>query len=301
MEKENSGAIDINRLKKRLEINEVRGALYSLFHYTNTQSLAKIVSGNSIRLSRMDQMNDGTERFPNADKTYAFCLSAVPTENVAMWISYGIPRKDAIRIRFSGKIIKSLCETKNITVYPVVGDVVDLDNPILGVASLHYVGYVSRTGNRVHVKDRIYEVSVDEKISSKENWLMERCGSFIKRLGWRHEQEIRIVVKLPRKIDAKKVQLDFSKVVKSMLTYKPRKRKDSNGMPSVIIGPWGNRERFIEEFKKNVRAKNDDINYFLSNAYEENGIIRESEFHEKIKLGHCGRCKKTSCDCVYHE
>ena len=284
----------LSYLKSILGIDDVKGALYSLFHYTSAESFGKIVSGNAIWLSRIDQMNDLTENFSDADKTYAFCLTAVPTENVAMWIGYGVPRKDAIRVRFSGKELESICGQA--TVYPVEDNVVNMRKPISCTASLQYVGYMPRSGKRVHVRNVIY------KIPDDESDLMDKCGSFIKTLGWKYEQEIRLVIRLTEKISAKKVQLDFGNVIKSLLTYKPKKRKDSHGMPSVIVGPWGNREDFIKEIKEKFSADNEDVSYFLSHSLDNEGLVRESEYKGKIRLGQCDKCDKTtSCNCCYHE
>ena len=297
MEKKKAGVRklrSLSYLKSILGIDEVKGALYSLFHYTNAESFGKIVSGNAIWLSRIDQMNDLTESFSDADKTYAFCLTAVPTENVAMWIGYGVPRKDAIRVRFSGKELESICGQA--TVYPVEDNVVNMRKPISCTASLQYVGYMSRSGKRVHVRNVIY------KIPDDESDLMDKCGSFIKTLGWKYEQEIRLVIRLTEKISAKKVQLDFRNVIKSLLTYNPKKRKDSHGMPSVIVGPWGNREDFIKEIKEKLSADNEDVSYFLNYSLDNEGLVRESEYKNKIRLGRCDRCDKIkSCKCCYHE
>ena len=284
----------ISSLKSILSIDKIQGALYSLFHYTNTEAFTKIVSGNAIWLSRIDQMNDLTESFSDADKTYAFCLTAVPTENVAMWIGYGLPRKDAIRVRFSGKELESICGQA--TVYPVEDNVVNMRKPISCAASLQYVGYMSRSGKRVYVRNVIY------KIPDDESDLMDKCGSFIKTLGWKYEQEIRLVIRLTEKISAKKVQLDFGDVIKSLLTYNPKKRKDSKGMPSVIVGPWGSREDFIKEITGKLSVDNGDVAYFLNHSNDNKGLVRESEYKGKIRLGQCDKCDKTkSCKCCYHE
>ena len=168
-----------NELRRALSIFEVKGALYSLFHYTNTKALAKIVAGKGIRLSRMDQMNDGTEQFSGADRTYAFCLSAVPTESAGMWIAYGVPRRDAIRVRFSGKLLHDLCNANDgrIEVFPVTGDNAQKKS-VRGKISLQYVGYVSRSGDRVHVRNMIYQFSSPKQRSRTA--VMDDYGSFIK-------------------------------------------------------------------------------------------------------------------------
>jgi hypothetical protein len=297
MEKKKAGVRklrSLSYLKSILGIDEVKGALYSLFHYTNAESFGKIVSGNAIWLSRIDQMNDLTEVFPDADKTYAFCLTAVSPETVAMWIGYGLPRKKAIRVRFSGKELKSICG--QVTVYPVEDNAINKRKPIQGTASLQYVGYMSRLGKRVYVRDSIY------KIPDKEFNLMEKFGSFIKRLGWKYEQEIRLVVKLTERISANKVQLDCANVIKALLTYNPKKRKDSKGMPSVIVGPWGSREDFIKEITGKLSVDNGNVSYFLNHSNDNEGLVRESEYKGKIRLGQCDKCEKTtSCDCCYHE
>ena len=53
----------LGSLRSILSVGEVKGALYSLFHYTSANAFTNIVSGNAIWLSRIDQMNDLTESF----------------------------------------------------------------------------------------------------------------------------------------------------------------------------------------------------------------------------------------------
>ena len=66
--------ITVGELIDKLNVPKVKGALYSLFHHTKTESFANMVNGGSVWMSRIDQMNDGTEVFKDADRTYAFTL-----------------------------------------------------------------------------------------------------------------------------------------------------------------------------------------------------------------------------------
>lgn len=298
--------IGIEELTSKLKVSEVKGALYSLFHHTRTESFANMVKGRSIWMSRIDQMNDGTEVFNDADRTYAFCLTAKPTENVGMWIAYGLPRRDAIRVRFSGKAIFDFIKASNgrVSVNPVVEGNKVLSQAESGTASLQYVGYVSRDGRRVHVRDKIYQIVSGQEMSRED--IMNKCGSYIKRLGWAYEHEIRLVVRLDERIAAPRVQLAMPDVFEKLLTYKPRKKGNSCGMPSVIVGPWSEREKFKRGFlikaKKLVRAGREDVRYFLSHADDERGLVRESEYKDEIRLGHCEECKKLrSYKCDYRE
>lgn len=298
--------IRVEDLISKLNVIEVKGALYSLFHHTRTESLANMVNGGSVWMSRIDQMNDGTEVFKDADRTYAFCLSAKPTENVGMWIAYGLPRRDAIRVRFSGKAIFDFINSSKgrVSVNPIDKDKRVLSQKILGTASLQYVGYVSRDGHRVHGRDGIYNIVSEHEMSRED--LMNRCGSYIKRLGWAYEHEIRLVVRLDKKIDASRIQLKMPDVFEKLLTYKPRKKGDSYGMPSVIVGPWGDSESFKKEFlsksKKLGCAEREAVRYFLSHTDDDGGLVRESEYKGEIRLGHCEECKRLhSCKCDYCE
>ena len=135
---------------------------------------------------------------------------------------------------------------------------------------------------------------------------MNQCGSYIKRLGWAYEHEIRLVVRLDKKIDASKVQLKMQDVFEKLLTYKPRKKGDSYGMPSVIVGPWGDIESFKKKFlsksKKLGCAERETVRYFLSHTNGDGGLVRESEYKSEIRLGHCYECKRLrSCKCDYCE
>ena len=299
----------VNALVSELEISEVKGALYNLFHHTGIDAFVKMATGGSVWLSRIDQMNDGTEVFKDADRTYAFCLSAKPTENVGMWIAYGLPRREAIRVRFSGKALMDVIKLSNghVSVYPVNGGKVQL-KPVSGTASLHYVGYASRTGERVHVRNVIYKLPADNIVSQAD--IMDNCGSYIKRLGWEYEHEIRFVVTLDKPIDAEKVQIDLRNAIEGLLTYKPKTNKNgSTGMPSVIVGPWCSRESFVKVFQEKLKGVScewqDKIEYFLSRATDDDkGLIRESAYKNKINLGRCDRCTKETrrtCECAYCE
>ena len=296
-----------NQLLSALVIPKAKGALYSLFHYTSVESFTHIIEGNGIRLSRMDQMNDGTEKFEGADRTYAFCMSAVPTESAGMWIAYGLPRKDAVRVRFSGKAFCDLCDTNKgggrISVVPVK-DGCPCQKAVCGTASLQYVGYVSRSGERVHVRNVIYRFPVGQEMKRAE--VMNRFGSFIKILGWEYEHEVRLVVKLDEAIDAEMIQVAVPEIIKKMLTYSPKRRSGTSGMPSVIVGPWGNRREFMQCFTSSMESlkceDRNDIRYFIAHSTDDNGIVRESEFKGKIHLGRCKACKRKSvCDCAYCE
>ena len=291
-------------LRNELVITEIKGALSSLFHYTNIESFANIVASKCIWLSRIDRMNDGTEVFKEASRTYAFCMTAVPTESVGMWIAYGVPRRDAIRVRFSGKAIHEIFTAHHgrVEVHPVKSGLADTARTIQGEISLQYVGYVSRNGDRVHVRNKIFKFAEDLKSSREE--VMNSYGSFIKWLGWAYEHEIRLVVQLDKEIDADKIQLDISGVVEKALTYKSKKRNATQGMPSVVVGPWSNCEDFIRKFSSKIedRADREDVGYFLEHAADDAPLVRESEFAGKIHLGRCTNCnKKDACDCGYCE
>ena len=289
----------------KLRITKIQGALYSLFHYTNVKAFASMVKGKSIWLSRIDQMNDGTEVFPDANRTYAFCMTAVPTENAGMWIAYGLPRKDAIRVRFSGKAIHDICTANKgkVEVVPVK-DGHPTAEKVAGTASLQYVGYVSRAGKRVHVRNCIYQFKDTTDLSSAS--VMSECGSFIKLLGWQYEHEVRLVIRLEKAIDAEKVQLDMSQVIENALTYNSKKRACSSCMPSVIIGPWGNYGDIIRRFSSEVMelkcGERTDVEYFMAHTKGANGLVREGEFKDKIHLNRCEKCQeKSSCHCAYCE
>lgn len=293
-----------SELKKTLQICNAQGALYSLFHHTNVTSFANMVKGGSIRLSRIDTMNDGTEVFKDAKRTYAFCLSATPTENAGMWIAYGLPRREAIRVRFPGKALHDICKANKGRVHiKPIKDSQPQDKTVSGTISLQYVGYVSHSGIRVHVRKTIYRFP--EKMAMPRAAVMNRYGSFIKLLGWEYEHEIRLVIRLDEEINAEKIQLDMPDVFTKILKYKPKKRGDSTGMPSVIVGPWGDPTTFEKKFRDVLEGQNyerrDDVSYFLEQAGDEDGLIRESEFKGKIRLNWCATCdKKCSGECVYY-
>ena len=61
-------------------------------------------------------------------------------------------------------------------------------------------------------------------------------------------------------------------------------------------------QNFIKEITGKLSVDNGDVAYFLNHSNDNKGLVRESEYKGKIRLGQCDKCDKTkSCKCCCHE
>lgn len=287
-------------LLESVTIHVLRGAQYNMFHHTTVQGLLGMLKNGRFRLSRVDKMNDGTENFPNADRTYVLSLSTAPTENVAMWVVYGRARKGAIRLRFPGKELLDLANRKEISVFPSSKKGKSSGVPVESIR-LAYVYYLPESGNCVHAwNGEIFEMADGEKEREKNMAKLAGCS---KRLGWRYEMECRLIVTLKEKIDDDKIEIDFTDVLRAMLRYG---KNGDRRYPSIVTGPWMERCALIERLREWVRDESvrspllGDVKSLLDRAKAmplESNPVRESGFKNNLRMDPCGGCRKANKNC----
>lgn len=274
-----------------------------MFHHTRIEGLLGMLKYGRLRLSRADAMNDGTEKFPGADRTFVFSLSAAPTESPAMWTVYGRTRNEAIRLRFSRSKILALFKGGKLNAYPVVGGHVQEDHCVAAEAKLSYVCYLSgNKENLVHFSNGEICIMSDGMGNFQKN--IKLLPGVSKYLGWRDEREARLIVTLPEGVKADKIEIEATDVLAEMLEY--GKEGDKNH-PPVVTGPWMERESLIGRLRVCVNDEEchgdlvEAVRDFIRRAAgvsDEFNPIMESLFKGNLRIGPCDCCAKcdTHCD-----
>lgn len=271
----------LRSLKKR-GVSHTRG----YYHYTRLSDFIKIIKSRRFCLSRVDKMNDAGEVASLRDRTYVLSLSIGDEENVGMWSTYGVPRNDAIRIRFPYNAFDSFVDRKN------CGQSVrffDEDGMLLTVPSykvrLQDVCYVNDGATRFVFGNK-------EKIVKKDECPLEGLdrktilSSFWKKFGWRYEHETRLVVEFHEPLVDKpdKIGIDFSEPLISLFSWP--------GMTSSITaGPWMSKFN-VTEALKSCRSDDELINKKIHVAVSRETFVKESMYKDQLYF----RCDKGNCD-----
>jgi len=272
-----------NCLYKKLCLNSQRHKY--LYHYTDIDSLNKIIQSKSLRLTKLSQVNDSYEnrRIMNLhkDKIYVACFTHRQNESVFMWKEYANKNKGVI-LKFHnlnnyyteiyGEGNHHLKKIQNIdwahTNYDAVSDWGYLDITIADIE------YTRDFNNYKYPDNQLTEFFNNTIIFGRSNTDFEsNLGQgLVKGIEWDSEEETRIRVTLRPKgnenvlngstFDQPRPQFDYIylKLSEDML-------KDLR----VIINPWA-----TDEFKYKVGR------IIAKGNLEYNQII-ESSLKEKIK------------------
>lgn len=281
----------MQRLKKR-GMSHTRG----YYHYTRLNDLIQLIQHPRLTLSRVDTMNDGTEKSGKSDRTYVLSFSIGDEESVAMWSTYGIPRKEAIRIRFPYNAFETLLAKKNSERFGLRIFVkgVETQHPacrvrLQDVCYVNNAATVFKFGNHeVTIKD------TDCPLDSKNR--REMLSSYWKKSGWSYERETRLVVEFNEPLEGspKKIDIDFTVPFQSMFLWKGK-------TASIAAGPWlgsehvRNRLSCVKgdsELCRMVRAAVIETRFVVDSQYR-------GHLHLQRKRMNCASCKKEICD--YYE
>ena len=247
------------------------------YHYTRLDDFVSIIKHRRFSLSRVDTMNDGTETAPLSDRTYVLSLSIGDDENISMWSTYGVPRKQAIRIRFPYNAFDTLLtfqSAQNPALKIYVNDELQ-ENPKCKVR-LQDVCYVNRKATLFKFGKHQYEVKESDCMLDADK-RRAMLSSFWKLTGWQHENETRLVVefKEPLRGTPAKIGLEFTDPLKSLIQW--------NGKtPSIMAGPWLDCTRVHKELAKIQTAP--DLAQPLRKALEKTGWIEDSQYRGQIHL-----------------
>ena len=221
---------------------------HGYFHYTTWGNLKKMLTsvdvGNKEKrrlflMSASSSMNDTQEIKPGV---YLASFSFGEEEDVAMWTNYGVPKHEAVRIKFPMRamtrwIKENPCD--RIVVYVQEGEdqpfhALDVKPAEIYFADVAYHGWNDLSPDSI--RDAV-------RYNGEVFWFKEpkwrKCigktndSLLFKKRGWAHEREVRLVVRFD---DAGKMQnytkiaIPFDSVYDAML--------DAQDKKSVMYGPW---------------------------------------------------------------
>ena len=226
-------------------------------------------------------------------------------ENVAMWTNYGLPRKDAVRLRFSkkavmdwlekcGKSLANLCFVKEGNAGEKYKELVPAEIRIGDVLYVAHHGNGRVAEQKMTIYDAPNGQTWEDFLNDDKN---AHIAPLVKSRGWAYERETRLVVKFSdsNMITQKDVYLDFTSVIDDMLN-----RTCNAG--NILYGPWFNERRFL------AKLKTDWPNLDKSPAKAQR---RLSVYNQELKMSRrldCFRSKcpkhrkcPESCECPYKE
>ena len=198
-------------------------------HYTNIDSLMKILKNKSLLLLKVDTMNDKQELkkiwLPDVTWQSAFSISFTygTRVNMALWGLYAIPGECGVRISIDQKeLINIIDNNEGLKKLGGDGDILDVQDGF--TIDLYEILYASnhnpqkKYGYKYMVRDKVF--FSDRYIGNSDNEnedARDLVGTF-KNEAWCYEQEVRIRVKFDNKSAFEKLFLDISSIDLSKIT-----------------------------------------------------------------------------------
>lgn len=248
--KDASNLVSIDEFCWLLQLN---GGLHNhgYFHYTTWGRLQKMLTevdvGENTKkrlflMSASSSLNDTKEK---RDGFYVASFSFGSEEEVSMWTNYGVPKREAIRIKFPMKAMTRWYRENTIdriTIYvPVKGEDCQFRALDVRPTKIYFADVAYYAGNEpLHGTSRDAVHYNGKKYSFKEEKWREHIqrtndALLFKKRGWAYEREVRLVVQFD---DAAKMQnytqiaIPFDSIYDAMLDA-----QNNNGS-SVMLGPW---------------------------------------------------------------
>lgn len=270
------------------------------FHYTTIDRLRRMIEGKCLDgeniprklfyLSAVESLNDVSEVGAKPPRrVFVGSFSFGSEEEVSMWTNYGVPKANAIRVRFSKKAINEwlLHNTKrDIALYGVKEDPTHSVSRLRDVAAV-FVGFVDMA---YFGRNRMAETSSDgvlyrgKSFRLKESKWREKISTstdlrsaMFKKHGWAYEHEVRLLIELKDPLPAQFVKLavDFTGPLDAICR---------DPVKCMTLGPW-------------YKEGNESFSWFGSNLAN----APKSVFHDELRMRSvCDSCdKKAECNCAF--
>ena len=198
---------------------------YNYYHYTNWDSLNKIVKNRTFLLTRGNSMhiNDQHEAIMKGskaawDRTYIGSFSYGREENMAMWGLYGLPWEDAVRIRIpKEQMVRWISNINRVGLWDgksIVGWNYDI------AATLNDIVYVSgesggQSLNLTHADDHFSTAKTPGLSAIDRN---PKMTGYIKSYAWEYEKEVRIRIQTGEALGTEKIAIEIPPEVIDALT-----------------------------------------------------------------------------------
>ena len=249
---EGKDASNLVSIKEFCWLLRLNGGLHNhgYFHYTTwgrlEQMLTEVDVGENKKrrlflMSASSSLNDTREK---RDGFYVASFSFGGEEEVSMWTNYGIPKREAIRIKFPMRAMTRWIKentSDRITVY--VRE--DRNSKFHALdekpAEIYLADVAYYAGNEpLHGTSRDSVRYNGKKCSFKEEKWREQIQKtnnslLFKKRGWAYEREVRLIVQFKETAKMrryKKIALPFDSVYEAVL------HEQNNNGSSVMSGPW---------------------------------------------------------------
>lgn len=257
---------DITTKENLLSFLKEQGKKHAAFlHYTDLDTLNKMLEKGKIHLSRADTLNDFLEGGQCADNEMVFIgsFSYGLTENIAMWSMYAFPYNRAVRLRITKNTMLDFVDSFNVSphIYKTNGEEISYaKKPKLTIAnvvyenSCSYFHPASKVGKTLLKSNLVSEKNGNAFQNSVLNW----C---IKKAIWKSENEVRLILKLGESLSdpsIKKIAIDFSKALhKISVTCGPcvDAKEERNALKKFGKFPVVKSEYYNGTFFKSCNAK----------------------------------------------
>lgn len=249
------------------------------FQYIASSNLIKQFETGTIWFTTASAMNDGdeVERVNLRKRKFFFCMTYGIAENVAMWANYGIPRQQALRVRYDGKAFRRfICAFQTLKV-------VRKDGKPLGVVlrrgvdydvAFHDMMYKRKGKSTFRYRDGVYRMSTIDIEGFDDGH-----ADIWKKWGWSYEYETRVVVTVKHNcclpLDTYALVAGFSDVQKMSARVRFVEKNEKVVQPAFItLGPWSG------------KAERCDVMRGLKNIKGIDAIpdVMDSEFSGEIKF-----------------
>ncbi len=280
---------------------------HGYFHYTTWGRLQKMLTGVDVGekkkkrlflMSASSALNDTEEK---RDGFYVASFSFGEEEEVAMWTNYGVPKHEAVRIKFPMKAMTRWINKArdSITIYVQEKEdqpfhALDVKPVRIYFADIAYHGWNDLSPDTI--QDAVRYMGEKFCFFKEKKWrnevLKTNDSLLFKKRGWAYEREVRLIVQFDEiaKIRRyKKIAIPFDSVYDAMLDVQEKaERENAEDKKTVMYGPWYKKSRFrLAEIKRIA-------------------IPRHSSFHGELRMrSNCDDCKHKNnpqeCTCPVAE